>query len=109
MLATIIVVIPPREYITPASIIVSNNTALRTSLILGLRDKGPGHVLPLQPAHVVNHLVVKVRVVISLIIARCGSDSRICRRNRQGSVSEGGGRATGEEGGGEGSRRRNRR
>ena len=42
-------------------------------LILGLRDKGLDHVLPLQPAHVVNHLAVKVRIVISLIIARCGS------------------------------------
>ena len=39
-------------------------------LMLGLRNKGLDHVLPLQPNHVVNHLVVKVRVVISLIIAR---------------------------------------
>ena len=51
----------------------NNNNVLILPLILGLRDKGPDHVLPLQPAHVVNHLVVKVRVVISLIIARCGS------------------------------------
>ena len=42
-------------------------------LILGLRDKGLDHVLPLQLAHVVNHFTVKVGIVISLIIAGCGS------------------------------------
>ena len=50
-----------------------NTRVLILPLILGLRNKGLDHVLPLQPVHVVNHLVVKVRVVISLIIARCGS------------------------------------
>ena len=50
--------------------LANKNNALILPLILGLRDKGLDHVLPLQPAHVVNHLVVKVRIVISLIITR---------------------------------------
>jgi len=53
--------------------IVSNKAALSAPLIFRLRHVGLDHVLPLQLAHVVHHLVVKVRIVRSFISCRSGS------------------------------------
>ena len=98
----------------------------------GLTDIALDHVLPLQLAHVVDHLVVKVRVVKSFI--DCSSSSSSCRPeevriskfstilfpaelpvprvlggNRHGPVPEWCGRVAGEEGIREAGRGGNRR
>jgi len=53
--------------------VARHNAALSTSLIFRLRHVGLDHVLPLQFALVVHHLVIKVRVVESFIFCRYGS------------------------------------
>jgi len=81
MLVTVIVVVAAGETVRgvfarvalAASEIVGNKVAFSTSLIFRLRDVGLDHVLPLQLAHVVHHLVVKVRIVRSFISCRSGS------------------------------------
>jgi len=81
MLVTVIVVVLAGETVRgvfarvtlASSEIVGNKVALSTPLIFRLRHVGLDHVLPLQLAHVVHHLVVKVRIVRSFISCRSGS------------------------------------
>ena len=59
------------------------NKSMRSPLIFRLRDEGLDHVLPLQLAHVVHHLVVKVRIVESFISYRywSGYQNLVIRSN----------------------------
>jgi len=114
MLVTIIVVVTAGEAVhrvvgREAFAVVTVSAALVASLMSGLTDVALDHVLPLQLAHVVDHLVVKVRVVKSFI--DCSSSSSSCRPvprvlggNRHGPVPEWCGRVAGEEGIGEAGR-----
>jgi len=76
VLVAVVVVVPAGEVITGrlagvtiAVDVVIHFICLVISLPPGLCDKALDHILPLQPAHVVNHLAVPVRVVLSL--CRC--------------------------------------
>jgi len=122
ILATIVVVVTTGETVVRrvagevfiAVDILIHIGDLVVSLTPGLGDEAPHHVLPLQLAHVVNHLAVKVRVVKCLtrssyrtvvgVVQSVSTRSYwswhfIPRRNRHGPVSEWCGRVPGEEGG----------